>query len=430
MELQEKLRQNILRTVAIVLGVILFCAAILVWWSLPPRTIVMATGAEGGAQHELGLRYREILAESGVTLELRTTAGSIENLQLLLDDKSQVSVGFVQAGTVQKGKVAKLESLGTLFYEPLWLFARSEIGGRTAADLFGRRMSIGPEGSGARVLTIRLIEAVGVSNRLGDIFGFAPQEAGDRLIAGDIDVAFIIGAWESPVVQRLAKDTRVTVHSFPRADAMIAILPYLEKLTLPRGVADLGKNLPPEDVSVLASKASLAIRADLHPSVQQLLLSAATRLHSSPGVFQKAAQFPAAEPIDLPLSGTAQRYYKNGRPFLYNYFPYWLAILVEHLAIIFVPLIAILYPALQLYGRVYNWVMASRISSLYRELRTVENEAESEVAPLSYEEAMEKLDDIAYRVSMLSVPKKYAGAVYTLRAHLDYVRNHLFPQHA
>ena len=69
---------------------------------------------------------------------------------------------------------------------------------------------------------------------------------------------------------------------------------------------------------MLAPKGSLAVRADLHPAIQHLLLSAAVQIHSQPGVFQKAGQFPAAETIDVPLSEEAQRFYKTGRSFLQN----------------------------------------------------------------------------------------------------------------
>jgi TRAP-type uncharacterized transport system substrate-binding protein len=182
--------------------VVLLGASAFVLETLPPRTIVMATGAEGGANYELGIRYREILAQSGIELQLLPTAGSIENLARLRDPESGVGVGFIQGGTTTKKESPNLESLGTVFYEPLWFFYRSEIGGGMQA-LRGRRLSIGPEGSGGRALALELVKRTKIDSIIGELLGFTPQVAAEKLIAGDIDAAFIVTAWDSPVVQRL-----------------------------------------------------------------------------------------------------------------------------------------------------------------------------------------------------------------------------------
>jgi TRAP-type uncharacterized transport system substrate-binding protein len=325
------------------LVVILLGAGAFIVATLPPRTIVMATGAEGGANHEMGIRYREILAKAGVKLQLLPTAGGQENLARLRDPKSGVSVGFIQGGTTTKKESPDLESLGTVFYEPLWLFYRSEIGGGIQA-LRGRRLSIGPEGSGGRALALELVKKTKIDSIVAELLAFTPQVAAEKLIAGDIDAAFIVTAWDSPVVQRLITAKGIEVASWPRADAYLALYPFLHKLLLPTGVADLAMNRPPADVVLLAPKASLAVRADLHPATQYLLLNAAVQIHSQPRIFQKAGQFPAAESIDLPLSEEAQGFYKTGRPFLQAHLPYWIAAIVERVIFVLVPLGALLYP--------------------------------------------------------------------------------------
>jgi TRAP-type uncharacterized transport system substrate-binding protein len=107
---------------------IFFGASLFIVTTLPPRELVMATGAEGDANYELGIRYREILAKEGVKLQLKPTSGSSENLGYLRDPRSQVSAGFIQGGTRTGKEASELESLGTVFYEPLWLFRRAEMG--------------------------------------------------------------------------------------------------------------------------------------------------------------------------------------------------------------------------------------------------------------------------------------------------------------
>jgi TRAP-type uncharacterized transport system substrate-binding protein len=406
------------------LVMILLGASVFVVKTLPPRTIVMATGAEGGANHEMGIRYRAILAQSGVKLQLLPTTGGLENLARLRDPKSGVSVGFIQSGTTSKKESPDLESLGTVSYEPLWLFYRSEIGEGIQA-LRGRRISIGPEGSGTRALALELVKRLKLASSLGELLDFTPQVAAEKLIVGDIDVAFIVTAWDSPVVQHLITAKGIEPASFPRADAYVALYPFLNKLVLPAGVGDLSMNRPPADVVLLAAKASLAVRADLHPAIQHLLLSAAVQIHSQPGIFQKAGQFPAAESIDLPLSDEAQRFYKTGRPFLQEHLPFWIATLVERVLVVFVPLAALLLPMSKFLPQIYDWFMRSKIMRLYDEMRLIESEMEAQGQGHDASVINAKLDQLDQRANRLSLPTTYASMLYGLRSHIDLIRGRL-----
>jgi TRAP-type uncharacterized transport system substrate-binding protein len=406
------------------IGAILLGAGVLIIETLPPRTVVIATGAEGGANYELGVRYRDMLAKAGVKLQLLTTTGSMENLARLRDPRSRVDVGFVQGGTISKKESAGLESLGTIFYEPLWLFVRSEIGTDIQA-LRGRRVSIGPEGSGGRALALDLAKRTKVDTIVGELLGLSPIVAAEKLIAGEIDAAFIVTGWDSPVVQHLINAKGIELGSYQRADALVALYPFLNKLVLPAGIVDLLANRPPADVVLLAPKASLAVRADLHPAVQHLLLSAAVQIHSQPGVFQRAGQFPAAESIDLPLSDEAQRFYKSGRPFLEEHLPFWIATLVEKVLVVFVPLAVLLYPIFKLLPQAYDWLMQSRILRLYDEMRSIESEIESTGSDLNRDAINAKLDQLHQRANQLRLPTAYASALYTLRSHLNIVRARL-----
>ena len=273
---------------------ILVAAGVFIVATLPPRTIVMATGPEGGTNYQLGDRYREFLAKSGIELKLMPTAGSLENLKLLRDSKSGVSVALVQGGAASGVESSGVESLGTVGYEPLWLFHRGDVGGNLRA-LAGRRVSIGPEGSGARAFALDVLKRTKTEGTIGELLGYSPQAAAEKLIAGDIDAAFIVTGWDSPAVQALINAKGVELASFPRADAMVALYPFLTKLSVPRGIFDISADLPPSDVVLLASKSILAVRANLHPALQYLLLAAATEIHSQSGIFQKAGQFPIAE---------------------------------------------------------------------------------------------------------------------------------------
>jgi len=378
---------------------ILLVAGLFIFITLPPRTVTMATGPAGGAYHELGLRYREILARSGVRLRLVNTTGGLDNLARLRNRRSGVHAAFIQGGTTTKEESPKIESLGTLFFEPLWLFYRSGIG-EGLERYRGRRISIGPEGSGGRALALEILKRTKVDAVVGELSGFPPQEAADKLIAGEIDIAFVVLGWDSPVVRRLMAADGIEVASVPRPDAFVALYPFLSKVVLPAGVADLA--------------------ADLHPAIQYLLLNAAVAIHSPPGIFQKAGQFPAAESVDLPLSEEAQRFYKSGRPVLQAYLPFWMAALVERFLVVFVPVLVLLYPALRLLPQGYDWLMQSKIRRLYDEMKAIERELASGQEPRGVLDA--KLDRLYQSASELQLPVKYASMQYTLRMHLDLVR--------
>ena len=403
---------------------IFFGASLFIVTTLPPRELVMATGAEGDANYELGIRYREILAKEGVRLQLLPTSGSMENLRHLRDPRSGVSVGFIQGGTTTRKEAPELESLGTVFYEPLWLFRRGEIGEGVQA-LRGRRVSIGSAGSGGRALVMQMNERTRLDSIIGELSGFPPQVAAEKLIAGDIDAAFIVTAWESPVVQSLLHAKGIELLNAQHADAFVAIYPFLHKLVLPAGVIDLLTNRPPSDVVLLAPKASLAVRADLHPALQYLLLNAAVQIHSQPEIFQKAGQFPAAEAIDIPLSQEAQRFYKTGRPFLQGYLPFWVATLVEKVLVVLLPLAALLFPVFKFLPQWYDWIMQLRIRRLYDEIRSIESEMEVQGTEIDRSALNAKLNLIDQRANHLQLPNVYASSLYTLRSHIDLVRTRL-----
>ena len=344
--------------------------------SFPPRVVVMTTGSAGSAYEAFGQSYREILARSGVELRLMPSAGGVENLNRLNDPRSRVTVGFVQGGLTSEKKSPTLMSLVTLFYEPIWLFYRGPSPGMRLEGLRGRRVSIGREGSGTRAVVLQFLALNGLDQSIWQQLPMTEVEASDSLLRGEIDAAVIMTSWESASVRRLLADPDVNLGSFLRADAYVALYPFLTKLVLPTGAGNMTAIRPPQDTNLLAPKASLVVRKDLHTALQYLLLNAASEIHSGPGIFQKSGQFPAAERVDLPLSEDAQQFYKSGRPFLQRYLPFWLAALAGHLLVLLIPVIAIAYPLLRTAPAAYAWHMRRRIFRFYGEVKLIEIELE------------------------------------------------------
>jgi TRAP-type uncharacterized transport system substrate-binding protein len=410
---------------------VLFLLAVggaVVWMTLtvgspfPPRTVTMATGPEGSAYEVLGARYREVLARAGVELRVLRTAGGVENLARLRDAGSGVSVAFLESGLTDEEASPDLASLGTVSLEPLWTFLRGEPGQVTARQLRGKRISIEPEGSATRVLARRLLVLNGVDEDSVTLLGLSPERSADALLRGEIDGAVMLTSWRSPAVRRLLLAQGVVLQSYPRADAYVALFPSLSKVVLPTGVADLARNIPPSDVTLLAVEASLVVRRDLNPAIQYLLLQAAAEIHGGPEIFHKAGRFPAAEAVNLPLTGPAREFYQSGVPFVHRVLPPWLAGVAERLLILLIPLLVVVFPLFRLLPGVYQYLVESRIYKLYGRLRVLEQELEDAGSEPRLDRLADDLDELARRASHLSVPLYYSQRLFILKSHIALAR--------
>jgi TRAP-type uncharacterized transport system substrate-binding protein len=410
------------------IGVILLmaAAAAALLWALivvlrpfPARHLEIATGPPGSTYERFGIRYREILARDGVDLKLVPTNGAVDNVKLLAGPNSGVDVGFVQAGSVDPALAKHLVSLGTLFYEPIWLFCRCSISGPARfADL---RMSIGPDGSADRPLALKLLALNGVDAHQQQLYAYSPEEAQRALLAGQIDAVFLASGWNSPVVQALARAPEINVIGFPRADAYVSLDPTLSKLILPRGVADLAHDKPPQDTPLIASKASLAVHEQLHPALQYLLVQAAIEVHSRPGIFERAGAFPAAEEIDLPVSLEARHIYQEGPSLLQRYLPFWLAEIVTRLLVLVLPIVGIIYPVFILAPKLYHWQLQRRINRIYGVLRQLEFELRVGT-PGQRDSFLARLDALDQKALNLRLPIAFGEVTYNLKSHIHLLR--------
>lgn len=391
----------------------------------PPSHIVITTGGESGAYYQFAQRYAAILARSGVTLEVRASAGSLENLERLKKDEAQV--GFVQGGVIEakddeEAEDSGLLSLGSMFYEPVWVFYRGDKALTRLTDLRGKRIAIGQEGSGVRQLAQQLL-AANELEKDARLLPLAGLKAAEELQQGRIDAAFIIAAEKAPVVQVLLRSPGVKVMSFAQSGAYQRRFPFLTKLTFPHGVADLVRDFPPEDIKVLAPTANLIVRDDLHPALQALLLQATSEVHGKTGFFQDAGEFPSYKDPMLPLSPEAARYFKSGSPFLQRYLPFWLAVLIDRLIVLLVPIVALLIPLLKVAPAIYTWRVRSKVFRCYGELKFLEDDLKNHFEASKLADYRNRLDAIDEEASQLHVPLGFTDLVYTLREHVNLVQH-------
>lgn len=396
----------------------------------PPSSFVISTGNEAGAYYMFGQRYRELLAKERIRVEVRSSAGSIDNLKRLADPESGVEVALVQGGVASPEQAAGLVSLAALYYEPLWIFYRDDNPLTLLAQLSGKRIAAGPEGSGTRVLVTHVLEAGNALKPGVPLSPLTGKAAAEALVAGRLDAALFVAAPDAPVVQQLLKTPGIRLMSLSHAEALARKFHYLSAVTLPRGMIDLGADIPSANVRMVAATTHLVAREDFHPALVSVLLQAASKIHGGAGVFRRAGEFPSIREGDFPVSEDAQRYFRSGPPLLQRYMPFWVANLIERLLVLIVPLIAVLIPVVRIMPALYDWKVKRKVFRWYRELKAVELEARRNLDATDTAELLARLEEIEDGVDRTEVPLTYWDYVYTLRGHIDMVRARLKREHA
>jgi TRAP-type uncharacterized transport system substrate-binding protein len=388
----------------------------------PPRKVVMTTGMEGGSFAAFGELYREALAQDQVDLELQPSSGSVENLKRLLDKSISVDVGFVQGGTGSAAEAANLVSLGAICYTPLWAFYRSDETYDDLSQLKGKRMTIGPEGSGIRKFALDLLKAAHAAGPPTLLLDLTMTAAAQALMDGKVDVVITFGTVDNALVQKLLYAPGVRLMNFSQAEAYTRRFPGLSHVIFPKGILDLEKRIPASDIHLLATTTNLIVRESLHPAVVYLLLNAAVEIHGGSGWLHKAGEFPTLKSQDFHLSDEAERFYKSGRPFLMNYLPFRLAVFVERMIRIVLPVGIVLLPLLRVIPWLYTWRNRSKFYRWYGELKYLEFEITERPQPDLIGDYQSRLNRIEASVSKVNVPLAFYDEIYTLREHIEFVR--------
>ena len=394
----------------------------------PPRTLTLATGQADGAYYLFAQRYRDLLAQNGIELEIRNTAGSIENLELL--QNNSVDLAFVQGGTGVAADSGTLTSLGSLYYEPLWVFYRSEQTLTQLSELEDMRITIGEHGSGTHAIASQLLADNSIDAGAGNIQAIGGANAAQALLQGQTDAIFLVAAPEAPLVQQLLQRQDIRLMSFARATAYTRIHPFLSAVTLPEGVIDLQANIPADDTILLAATANLVAHEDFHPALVSLLLQAASRVHEAGGLFDKPGTFPNNKNLEFKLDDDARRYYKHGPPFLQRYLPFRTASLIDRLKVMLVPLLTLLLPLSKIAPPTYRWRVRKKIYRWYKELQALDTETPAKQSGEAQESLLLKLDKLEEEVRKVNVPLSYADELYSLRLHIGLVRNKLLDSQA
>jgi TRAP transporter TAXI family solute receptor len=398
----------------------------------PPRTIVMASGGKTGAYYHFARKYADELQKEGLTLEVRETAGSVENLHLLGDDASGVALAIVQSGVASPEERDHFYALGSLYREPLWVFYRGAQPLDRLSQLAGRRVGVGPPGSGTYAIAMQLLAVNGLVGPSGSDDSSKVILVKDGVTAeakalpnGGLDAAFFVAAFEADYIQDLLNDDRVRLLSFGQQEAYHRKFRFLSPVTVPAGLVNLGQNIPRQDSALLAPTAMLVVRKDLHPALVPLLLTTATRIHGKGDELSNPGEFPSAAYTDFPVSEDAKHFYKSGPPVLQRLLPFWPASLADRAKVMLIPLVMLLMPLIRAAPPLVRWRMRRKIYLWYSALREIDEKLVTDLSAPQIDRELARLHDIEHQVAFVDVPLSYMKEFYHLRLHLAMLQEHL-----
>jgi TRAP-type uncharacterized transport system substrate-binding protein len=413
-------------------AIIFICLVVIIatfwfFYSAPPNTIIITSGDENTSFIRIAERYKKILARNGVKLEILKSEGSLENLERLENPSFNVDIGFVQTGVAKGKNIDKLVSLGSISYQPLYIFYRSNKPLELLSQFKGKRIAVGKDGTGTQVLSLKLLALNGIEpGGKTALLEMDDEEASKSLLEGKIDAAFMMSdSTSSKTMRDFRRKQDIRLFDFTQADAYSRRLGYLNKIVLPKGSFDFGNNIPEHDISLVSPTVELIARADLHPALSDLLLEAAMEVHSRQGLTQKRGEFPAMLEHEYKISPDAARFYKSGKGFLYKYLPFWMASLVNRILVVFVPMLLILIPGLRSIPAIYRWRMRLRLLRWYRALLILEEGLAAKITPEKRNELLERLSQIEEAVSKLKLPASFADQFFTLRSYMNMVRERI-----
>ena len=397
----------------------------------PPKHVTLATGPAQSAYAEFGKRYAQALAKEGITVELLPSEGSAANLQLLREGKADL--GFVQGGTSEAGTLddAELESLGSLFLEPVWLFYREAAAPadttpphtlESLTQLQDLRVNVGTPGSGVPNLMNKLLDSNRVDPRTLTLSQQEQTPATVAFLGGEIDAIVFASAPESSMVQMLLQTPGIKLMDFAQSEAYSRRFAFLSPALLPRGVVDLAANIPPNDVHLVAPTTTLLTRTSTHPALLQLFALAGNSIHGSAGWFKHAREYPNVKNNELPLAQEAERSIQGGTPLLQRYLPFWVANLVERMWLAMGIILAVLLPLSRVIPPLYAFRVRSRIFRWYAQLRELEARAEGAQDTAALIDELNQMDRHAEKIS---VPLSYTDELYALRNNIQLVRKKL-----
>jgi hypothetical protein len=262
------------------------------------------------------------LKEEGIKVTAESSGASVANAKLIGAGDTDFAIlqndiaNYAYNGVkpMFEKPISNLRGVCTLFPEHVQLIARKDANIRSVADLKGKRVAIGPVGSGTAENVKQVLEAWGMTvDDLGKAQQLKASQAADYIKDGRLDAAFFTVAVGAAVIldTALIVDINVVPISGPNVDKLIQKYPFYAKQVVPAGsYKGVEKDVP--TVSVMAM---LAARADLEDDIVYAIVKAMysdlDQLRKAHAKFKEISLEKALVGMSVPLHKGAERFFKE-----------------------------------------------------------------------------------------------------------------------
>ena len=279
----------------VLLLVLIFAGLIYYLKPFPEKSITISTAFKGSDWYQFAEAIAPALQDHDISLTVLASDGSIENVEKLDNQNSKVTAGLTYGAALSAEQIGGIYSLGSITYEPIWIFYHEKRIGKITDGTENTKMLV------------------------------------NQFLDDKLDVFIFVSTIIDLPVQKLIRSPGIKLFNFKNSAAYEKKFYFLDAVEIPAGSINILNNFPPENISLIATTSTLAVRRDMHPDLQLALLIAMknTIQDSQLLFFAKRNQFPAYVDPSIPLSPVARKFYNNGPPQAIIYLPYWLGVFVD-----------------------------------------------------------------------------------------------------
>ncbi len=386
----------------------------------PKSSLNIATGTIGSDSYAYALSYKALLESEGVTLNIIPTNGSLDTISYLHNKKTDI--GFVHSGILLNKRAYQIESLASVYYEPLWIFYRDE-GYKInyLLEATGKNVGISISNDGTYDLAKKLSDANGLINSVNTHY-INDNEALTQLKNKQIDIFITLATKDNPNITELLNDPNIELMNIKRINAYIQKFDYLKPLKLYEGTIDLYKNIPSQDIDLLSTTQNLVARTGVQGELIRIFLKKVNEIHHTQEFFQKQGEFINMNSVDTVMNEDAKLYIINGESWLEKIFPYWIASNIDRLKLLLIPIIWLIIPLFKSIIPLYILTTRARIFRWYEKLDFLNKKLKNK--DVDKEKLIQELAKLKDEVeNKTHVPLSYKGEYYNLIVHIELLEN-------
>ena len=389
----------------------------------PPRTITIATGQPNSTYEDIADWYEACFAKHGVKIVRKPSDGAVENVEAL--SAGAVDVAFSQGG-VPVPNDDNVVSLGSIQYEPLWLFYRGpEFHGADPLEfLQKKRLSVGAEKSGTRAFVMDLIRQHQLKEEdQQNLVVMNAEESMKAVLDGRLDGMFLLANTESKDLMPLINRSDIHLWNFSTARAIASKIPYITAVTLPIGAISLTPIRPAREKELVATTTTILANEVLHPAIQYLFMMASTDFYQQTHVyFPRPGGFPAFTDTGIPRSVIAEKYLNVGPSGFEHMLPFWLASFIDRIWLMLAALVAVAYPLIRMVPQYRKFHFKYDLDDRYIDLMRIETAAYDAKTTQDMAQIWRAFNELEQRISETWVPSGSKEKFFTFCNAMELLR--------